>query len=124
MEFHAKLSRVESLLEERRRTKLWLAELRKAQGWERGDVAEMLGTSSESIKNWELPSRGFANGFTLIRYLRLLGVLADEAPVTTPGLDRLAALEEKVDEALAGIGDILAVVTHGEDGADAQEGSP
>lgn len=115
---------MEDAAEDKRQTKAWLVELRKAQGWERGDVAEMLGTSTDTIKNWELPSRGFANGLPLMRYLRLLGVLSDEAPVTTPGLSRLAALEEKADEALGGIADILALLRHDAVDANAREESP
>lgn len=95
-----KLSRVENTAEDRRKAKAWLVDLRKAQGWGRGDVAELLGTNTDTVKNWELPSRGFANGFTLMRYLRLLGVLADEAPVDIPALGRLAALEAEVAESV------------------------
>lgn len=87
-------------------------------------MADLIGTSTDTIKNWELPSRGFANGLTLMRYLKLLGVLSDEAPVMIPGLSRLAAVEVKVDETLAGIGDILALLGHGEDDAGAQGDSP
>lgn len=81
---------------ERRTVKAWLRGLREAQGWSQADVGEMLGVSRETIGGLESAKKGFSNGFTLIRYLRLLGVLSNEAPVEIPGLGRLAALEEEV----------------------------
>lgn len=109
---------------ERKELKAWLRVLRESQNWSQVDVAEMLSVSRETIGGLENEKKGFSNGFTLIRYLKLLGVLSAEAPVTTPGLGRLAALEEKTDEALAGIADILALLGRGEGGANAQEESP
>jgi transcriptional regulator with XRE-family HTH domain len=87
--------------DERKAVKEWLRGLRDAQGMSRPDIAEFVGVTPETIKNLENPKRGFANGFTLLRYLKLLGVLSDEAPVGLPGLGRLAVLEDKVAECVS-----------------------
>lgn len=90
---HGKLPCVDA---DRLATKEWLRELRDARKLSRTDVAEIIGASSETVKNWESPTRsGFSQSLTLIRYLRLLGVLVD-APVQLPGLGRLGSIEAKV----------------------------
>lgn len=80
--------------------KAWLKDLRAKTGWTQNDVAEMLGVTGRTIINLESPDEGFPRGLTMVRYLRALGVVAD-APVETPGLGRLAALEEAASRSSA-----------------------
>ena len=82
--------------EERRALKVWLTEL-LPEGMSRNDVADDLGVTRKTISSMLNPeSQSFANGLTMLRYLRLAGAVVD-APADSPASSRLAALEAKVD---------------------------
>lgn len=102
--------------------KEWLTGL-LPEDMSRNDVAYELGVTRKTISNMLNPDvDAFGNGFTMLRYLRLVGALAS-APEPSRATSRLAGLEEKCDEVLGGIGDILELLAAPrESGANAQEG--
>lgn len=86
--------------------KLWLRALREERGYTQDEVALVLNVDAKTIKNLESPRQGFANGLTILRYLRFLGVLLD-APAETEQTDRLGSLERSVAKAVALTAEIL-----------------
>lgn len=86
---------------ERSALKKWLLEARNATGETQESLAVKLGVDRKTIYNAERIGGPLPQGLTMVRYLRALGVLSD-APVSLPGEDRLARLEEQVAD-LAGL---------------------
>ena len=85
--------------DEQRELKEWLRGL-KPEDLSRADVAYELSVSRKTITTMLNPhSEGFANGLTMLRYLRLVGALVDAPEADATG-SRLAALEKKVDEVI------------------------
>lgn len=86
--------------------KRWLRRLREDAELSQAALAEIVGVDRKTIINAESEQegKGLPHGFTLLRILQELGVIAS-APSSA---DRpLGRLEEKVDEALGGIADVL-----------------
>lgn len=104
--FTRETSKVES---ERVRVKRWLRGLREDQKMSRATAADALEVTPETIRNLEHEKRGFANGFTLLGYLRLLGVLVD-SPVDLPGISRLEAIQADHARGLAAVAASLAAI--------------
>lgn len=77
--------------EGRAELKRWLREVMPADLSQQA-IADELGVTRKTISNLLSPNAGFGNGLTMIRYLRLAGVVAD-APSSG---SRLATLEEMV----------------------------
>ena len=87
-DFPVKLSPVR---EEQAELKRWLREV-MPDDLSQQAIADELGVTRKTISNLLSPNAGFGNGLTMIRYLRLAGVVAD----VPSGGSRLATLEEMV----------------------------
>ncbi len=86
--------------------KRWLRKLREGNELSQRALGELVGVDRRTILNAESEGddAGWPHGFTLLRMLQELGAVVDApAPTETP----LARLEEKVDETLTGIADVL-----------------
>lgn len=100
--FHVKLLRVgaedggiEGARNEVLAFKAWLRDCREALGLRQEDVADTMGVTVKTVQNMESPQAGLPRALSLMRYLRVLGVVT-EAPVEAPGLSRLESLEATV----------------------------
>ncbi len=82
--------------EEKRALKEWLTSL-LPDDFSRNDVAYELGVSRKTISSMLNPDAdGFGNGLTMLRYLQLVGAVA-EAPAANPASSHLGALEASVE---------------------------
>ena len=102
--------------------KRWLRELRRDAGLTQKQLGELVDRDARVILNAESQTSGWPGGFTLLRMLQELGAVEDApAPAESP----LARLEEKVDEALNGISNVLELLREppGESDAGAPGGS-
>ena len=108
-----------------REAKRWLRELRNRSHLSQRALGELVGVDRRTILNAESEGddAGWPHGFTLLRILQELGAVR-EAPA--PSDSPLARLEEKVDESLSGIADVLDLLREapGESGEDAGEALP
>lgn len=83
--------------QEKHALKTWLTGL-LPEGLSRNDVAYELNVSRKTVSTMLNPeSDGFGNGYTMLRYLRLVGALKD-APDATPETSRLARLQDELEE--------------------------
>ena len=111
------------MINDQLKAKRWLRDLRQASGLTQKQLGELVGRDTRVILNAESETSGWPGGFTLLRMLQELGVVEDApAPADSP----LARLEEKVDEALSGISDLIELLHEppGESDAGAPRGSP
>lgn len=81
---------------DRRALKEWMTGLLPADR-SRADIAHELGVDRKTISTILNPeTANFGNGYTLLRYLRIVGALND-APTEPAGLSRLAAIEASLE---------------------------
>lgn len=109
------------MLDEEREAKRWLRHLREERGLSQAALAEIVGVDRRTIHNAESEREetGLPQGLNLLRILRELGAVADAPGPSDRPLERL---EEKVDEALGALGDVLELLRGAPPGAGADVG--